>query len=119
MAFDGDQRGQSILTWAGRLVEANAESRRRHGVEPDDRPTPDPYALYPSGLRATMPEPAKELSSALSLGLTRAEREALDPLCAWRREGVAGDNVLLSVRLQSIRGIPRIRQWSKMNDRVE
>ena len=72
-----------ILTWARWLVEANAESRRQHGVQPDDRPTPDPGALYPASLRATMSQPAQELSSALSLRLTRAEKEALDLLSAW------------------------------------
>ena len=73
----------SILAWAGRLVEANAESRRSLGLDPDDRPTPDPDALYPAGVRATMPKPARELSSALSLRLTRAEKEVLDLLAAW------------------------------------
>ncbi len=72
-----------ILIWAGWLVEANAESRRQHGVEPDDRPTPDTDALYPAGLRSTMPQPARELSSALSVQLTRAEKEPPDLLSAW------------------------------------
>ena len=72
-----------ILGWAGRLVEGNAEDRRSRGIEPDDRPRPNPDALYRAGLRATMPEPAEELSSALALRLTRAEKEALDLLAAW------------------------------------
>ena len=72
-----------ILAWAGRLVEAKTESRCSHSLEPDDRPTPDPDALYPAGLRTTKPEPANELSSALALRLTRAEKQDLDLLAAW------------------------------------
>ena len=66
-----------------RLVEISEADRRRYGFEKPRNPTPDPEALYPSHLRATMPEPAQQLESALSVQLTRAEKEALDLLAAW------------------------------------
>ena len=49
--------------------------------------------LYPSGVQAAMPEPAEQLTPALSVQLTRAEKDALDLLAAWplcTREQLAG-----------------------------
>ena len=73
----------AIVNWTDRLVEISEVDRRRHGFRKPRKPTPDPEALYPSHLRATMPEPAQQLESALSVQLTRAEKEALDLLAAW------------------------------------
>ena len=58
-----------------------------------DNPKPNPGALYPSGVQAAMPEPTQQLTSALAVQLTRAEKEALDLLAAWplcTREQFAG-----------------------------
>ena len=73
----------AIVNWTDRLVEISEADRRRHGFEKPRKPTPDPEALYPSHRRATMPEPAQQLKSALSVQLTRAEKDALDLLAAW------------------------------------
>ena len=75
-----------ILAWAERLLESSHSFLR-------DNPRPDPDTLYPSGVQATMPEPAQQLASALATQLTRAEKEALDLLGAWPlciREQLAG-----------------------------
>ena len=56
-------------------------------------PKPKPSDLYPSGVQAAMPEPTEQLTPALSVQLTRAEKEALDLLAAWplcTREQLAG-----------------------------
>ena len=66
----------AIVAWTERLVEVSAASRW-------EKPTPDPDTLYPSHRRATMPEPAQQFQSALSVQLTRAEKQALDLLAAW------------------------------------
>ena len=66
----------AIVAWTERLVEVSAASRR-------EKPTPDPDTLYPSHRRATMPEPAQQFQSAISVQLTRAEKQALDLLAAW------------------------------------
>ena len=66
----------AIVAWTERLVEVSAASRW-------EKPTPDPDTLYPSHWRATMPEPAQQFQSALSVQLTRAEKQALDLLAAW------------------------------------
>ena len=73
----------AIVNWTDQLLESSEADRRRYGFKKPEKPTPDPEALYPSHLRATMPEPAQQLESALSVQLTRAEREALDLLAAW------------------------------------
>ena len=73
----------AIVSWTDRLVEISEADRGRYGFEKPRNPTPDPEALHPSHLRATMPEPAQQLESALSVQLTRAEKEALDLLAAW------------------------------------
>ena len=73
----------AIVNWTDRLVEISEADRRRYGFEKPRNPTPDPEALYPSHRRATMPEPAQQLESALAVQLTRAEKDALDLLAAW------------------------------------
>ena len=72
-----------IVRWTDRLLEIDEADRRRYGFEKPRKPTPDPEAIYPSHLRATMPEPAQQLESSLAVQLTRAEKEALDLLAAW------------------------------------
>ena len=67
-----------IVRWTDRLLEIDEADRRRYGFKKPEKPTPDPEALYPSHLRATMPEPAQQLGSALAVQLTRAEKDALD-----------------------------------------
>ena len=73
----------AIVAWTDRLVEISEADRRRHGFKTPRNPMPDPEALYPSHRRATMPEPAQQLESALSVQLTRAGKEALDLLAVW------------------------------------
>ena len=76
----------NILSWADGLLESSHRSRR-------DNPSPDPDALYPSGVQAVMPDPARQLATALATQLTRAEKDALDLLSAWplcTREQLAG-----------------------------
>ena len=75
-----------ILAWAERLLDSSYSFLR-------DRPKPKPSALYPSGVQAAMPEPSEQLTSALPVQLTRAEKDALDLLSAWplcTREQLAG-----------------------------
>lgn len=75
-----------ILPWAEGLLESSHQSLR-------DNPRPDPDAIYPDAVQANMPEPARQLTSSLALQLTRAEKDALDLLCAWplcTREQLAG-----------------------------
>ena len=66
----------SIVAWTDRLIDASPESRHK-------TPRPSPDALYPSDVRATMPEPSQQLESALSVQLTRADKDTLDLLAAW------------------------------------
>ena len=63
----------AIMGWLGR--------RARHAT--DDRPRPDPDELYPSRLRAMMPQPSEQVGSCLAVRLTRVEKQALDLLAAW------------------------------------
>ena len=62
-----------IMGWLGR--------RARHAA--GDRPRPDPEELYPSRLRALMPQPAEQVSNSLAVRLARAEKQALDLMAAW------------------------------------
>ena len=62
-----------IMGWLGR--------RARHAT--DDHPTPDPDELYPSRLRAMMPQPSEQVGSCLAVRLTRVEKQALELLAAW------------------------------------
>lgn len=48
-------------------------------------PTPDPDALYAADVRATTPDPFRQLATALAVQLTRADKETLDLLAAWPR----------------------------------
>ena len=75
-----------ILAWADRLLDSSYSFLR-------DNPKPNPGNLYPSGVQAAMPEPSQQLASALSVLLTRADKDALDLLAAWplcTREQLAG-----------------------------
>ena len=75
-----------ILAWAERLLDSSYSFLR-------DNPKPNPGNLYPSGVQASMPEPSQQLASALSVQLTRADKDALDLLAAWplcTREQLAG-----------------------------
>ena len=48
-----------------------------------DKPKPNPGALYPSGVQAAMPDPTDQLNAALSVQLTRGDKDALDLLAGW------------------------------------
>ena len=75
-----------ILAWAERLLDSSYSFLR-------NRPKPKPSGLYPSGVQASMPESVEQLTPALSVQLTRAEKDALDLLSAWplcTREQIAG-----------------------------
>ena len=67
-----------IVAWAERLVARASASHR-------PTPTPDPDALYPADVRATRPDPARQLAAALTVQLTRADKATLDLLAAWPR----------------------------------
>ena len=84
--IDADASLAGILALAERLLDSSYSFLR-------DRPKPKPGTLYPSGVQAAMPEPTEQLASTLSVQLTRAEKDALDLLCAWSlctREQLAG-----------------------------
>ena len=84
--IDADSSLAGILAWMDRLLDSSYSFRR-------DSPKPDPDVLYPSGMKAAMPEPTQQIASALSVQLTRAEKDALDLLAAWplcTREQLAG-----------------------------
>ena len=84
--IDADASLAGILALAERLLDASYSFLR-------DRPNPRPGALYPSGVQAAMPDPTEQLKPALSVQLTRAEKDVLDLLAAWplcTREQLAG-----------------------------
>ena len=84
--IDADTSLANIMAWMKRVLDASRSSRR-------DNPKPDPASLYPSRMKAAIPEPSKQLTSAPSVQLTRAEKDALDLLAAWplcTREHLAG-----------------------------
>ena len=84
--IDADTSMAGILAWMDRLLDSSHSFLR-------DRPKANPDALYPSSMRAAMPEPSQLLTPALSVQLTRAEKDALDLLAAWplcSREHLAG-----------------------------
>ena len=84
--IDADASLAGILAWAERLLDTSYSFLR-------DRPKPRPRTLYPSGVQATMPEPTEQITPALSVQLTGAEKDALDMLAAWplcTREQLAG-----------------------------
>ena len=75
-----------ILAWMDRLLDSSYSFLR-------DNSKPNPGALYPSGVQAAMPESTQQLTSALAVQLTRADKDALDLLAAWplcSREQLAG-----------------------------
>ena len=74
IAPDADLR--SMLAWISRRVAAYSKSG------PLD-PNPDPDTLYRPSVRATPPKPAEQLDAALSLQLTRAEKQVLDLIADW------------------------------------
>ena len=84
--IDADASLADILARAERLLDSSYPFLR-------DRPKPKPSALYPSGVQASMPEPTEQLTSTLSMQLTRADKDSLDLLAAWplcTREQLAG-----------------------------
>ena len=84
--IDADASLAGILALAERLLDTSYSFLR-------DRPKPKPSALYPSGVQAAMPEPTEQLTPALPVQLTRAEKDVLDLLAAWPlciREQLAG-----------------------------
>ena len=92
----------AILPWAEGLLESSHRSRR-------DDPSPDADALYPDDVQASMPEPAQQLAPALSVQLTRAEKDALDLLAAWplcSREQLAG--LMGGVTLRRVNQVLRV-----------
>ena len=66
----------SMLAWITRRVAAYA---RGGGM----KPSPDPDTLYRPDVRATVPKPSEQLDAALSVQLTRTDKQALDLLAAW------------------------------------
>ena len=84
--IDADASLASILALAECLLDSSYPFLRNN-------PEPNPGALYPSGVQASMPEPTEQLKPALSVQLTRADKDALDLLAAWplcTREQLAG-----------------------------
>ena len=84
--IDGDTSLADILAWMDRLLDKSYSFLR-------DSPKASPEALYPSSVKTAMPEPTQQLAPALSVQLTRAEKDALDLLAAWplcTREQLAG-----------------------------
>ncbi len=82
-AVNPDVSLDDIMAWLERRVENADAYRRKLGLEPDDHPTPDPDALYPSRLRAMSPDPSEQVGNSLAVKLTRAEKQTLDLLAAW------------------------------------
>ena len=68
----------TIVPWMEQLLEASEFYQDATGHRP-----PDPDDLYTSHLRASMPEPLEQLTSAISVQLTAAEKQALDLLASW------------------------------------
>ena len=86
VGLDADASLAGILALAERLLDTSYSFLR-------ERPKPRRSTLYPSKVQATMPEPTEQLTPALSVQLTRAEKDALDLLSAWplcTREQFAG-----------------------------
>ena len=73
----------NIVASIGWLVDRDARNRRDRTPSDRRQPEPDPYSLYPTHLRASLPDPSEQVRSCLAVQLTRAEKEALDLLAAW------------------------------------
>ena len=82
-AINPDVSLDAIMGWLGRRAENAAAYRRKLGLDPEDQPKPDPEALYPSRMRAMMPQPSEQVGNSLAVQLTRADKQALDLLAAW------------------------------------
>ena len=78
-----DSSLDGIVGWMGRMLDNRDADRRRHGVQPERQPKPDPDTLYPGHLRAAIPELPEQVKSALAVQLSGAEKETLDLLAAW------------------------------------
>ncbi len=74
--IDPDTSLAEILAWMERLLDSSHSFFR-------DNPRPDLEDLYSSRVKAAMPEPTQQLTSALSTKLTGAGKDALDLLSAW------------------------------------
>ncbi len=74
---------KTIIAQTDRLAERFDDLRQRHNPGAEREPRPDPETLYPSRLRAAMPEPSEQMESSLAVRLTGAEKNALDLLAAW------------------------------------
>ena len=86
MRIDADASLAGILALAERLLDSSYSFLGKN-------PKPNPGALYPSGVQASMPESTQQLTSALVVQLTRADKDALDLQAAWplcTREQLAG-----------------------------
>ena len=84
--IDADASLAGILALAERLLDSSYSFLGKS-------PKPNPTALYSSGVQAAMPEPTQQLKPALSVQLTRADKDVLDLLAAWplcTREQLAG-----------------------------
>ena len=96
-----------ILAWMDHLLESSYSFLGKD-------PKPHPDALYSSGVQAAMPEPTEQLTSALSVQLTRADKDTLDLLAAWplcTREQLAG--LMGGVTLRRVNQVLRsLRQHS-------
>ena len=66
----------SMLGWITKRVAAYAR-----GEPPQSHPDPD--TLYRRNVRVAIPKPPEQLDAALSMQLTRADKQALDLLAAW------------------------------------
>ncbi len=94
--IDADASLRGILAWSERLLETSYSFLQ-------DSSKADPGVLYPSGVQAAMPEPIEQLTPALSVQLSRAEKDALDLLSAWplstreQLEGLMGSVTLRRV----------------------
>ena len=108
--IDADASLAGILALAERLLDSSYSFRSKN-------PKPNPGTLYPSGAQASIPEPSQQLIPALSVQLTRAEKDVLDLLAAWplctreQFEGLMGGVTLRRVnqvlRSLSQRGLVR------------
>ena len=74
---------ETILTHTDRLAERFDDLRIKHRPNTEREPRPDPETLYPTHLRAVMPDPPTLLGSSLAVRLTGTVKDALDLLAAW------------------------------------
>ena len=73
--IDADASLAGILARAECLLDSSYSFLR-------DRPKPSRSDLYPSGVQASMPDPTEQLEQALTVQLSRAEKDVLDLLAA-------------------------------------